>query len=540
MTTPADSPAEAPVRIVRARRITTLEGRDTQVFATVGERVAAVGEQAERYAALPGAETVDLGDVHVVPGFHDAHCHPTTLAQTRLRLDLESGDTATPPRARIAARVAATPPGQWIVVERYNPRADPDGRLDRAALDALSAEHPILVIHFSCHMAVAGSRALELGGFHDDGAVPTGGDLGRDAAGRLDGWIYEGAWFDQWYRAAGEPSYLPEDAPGDLLAPLAEVFREFQSFGITSYCDALTAPKELKLYQQAREQGLLTMRVGMLIWHRYARTLRDAGLHAGFGDEWLRVVGVKLMVDGALAGGTCLCQDPYRAETGSDNGLQLMDDAELAAAVLAAHSAGQRVGVHANGDLAVAKVLDAIEAARAAYPESRVNHRIEHCSLVDPALVGRIRAAGVTPVPFGAFVHGHGAKLRGYYGDARAERACDHRAFLDAGVTVGGSSDHPAGPLGPLLGIQTMVTRRTSEGDVLGEDRRLTVREALSVYTAGSAHATGESHLKGRIAPGMLADFAVLGDDLFASDPDGIGAVPVLSTWVGGRRVWEA
>lgn len=177
MTTPADSPAEAPVRIVRARRITTLDGRDTQVFATVGERVAAVGEQAERYAALPGAETVDLGDVHVVPGFHDAHCHPTTLAQTRLRLDLESGDTASPPRARIAARVAATPPGQWIVVERYNPRADPDGRLDRAALDALSAQHPILVIHFSCHMAVAGSRALELGGFHDDGAVPAGGDL---------------------------------------------------------------------------------------------------------------------------------------------------------------------------------------------------------------------------------------------------------------------------------------------------------------------------------------------------------------------------
>lgn len=85
-----------------------------------------------------------------------------------------------------------------------------------------------------------------------------------------------------------------------------------------------------------------------------------------------------------------------------------------------------------------------------------------------------------------------------------------------------------------------MVTRRTSEGTVLGEDRRLTVREALSVYTVGSAHATGESHLKGRIAPGMLADFAVLGDDLFATDPDGIGAVSVLSTWVGGRPVWEA
>ncbi|WP_405904530.1 amidohydrolase [Streptomyces sp. NBC_00656] len=540
MTSQTDTPATAPVRIVRARRITTLDGRDTQVFATVGEHIAAVGEAAERFASLPGTETVDLGDAHVVPGFHDAHCHPTVLAQTGLRLDLGSGVAGAPPRERIAARAAATPPGQWIVVERYDPRGDPGGRLDRAALDAISADHPILVVHFSCHMAVAGSRALELGGFHDGTEVAAGGDLGRDAAGRLDGWIFERAWFDQWYRPVGEPGYLPEDTPADLLAPLAEVFRDFHSAGVTSVCDALTAPRDLALYQAARQHGLLNIRVGMLVWHRYAQTLRDAGLQAGFGDEWLRVVGVKLMADGALAGGTCLCRDPYPAETGSDNGLQLMSDEELAAEVLAAHRSGLRVGVHANGDLAISKVLDAIEAARAAHPANRVNHRIEHCSLVDPELVDRIREAEVTPVPFGAFVHGHGTKLRGYYGDARAARACDHRSFLDAGVTVAGSSDYPAGPMAPLLGIRTMVTRRTAQGDVLGGDRRLSVREALEVYTVGSAHATGESHLKGRIAPGLLADFVVLGDDLFATDPEGIANVPVLSTWVGGRQVWAA
>ncbi|MBO3682550.1 amidohydrolase [Streptomyces sp. NEAU-YJ-81] len=527
-----------PVRIVRARRITTLDGEaDTQVLATVGERIAAVGEAAEAYTALPGAETVDLDDAHLVPGFHDAHCHPMDVANAALRLDLGAG--AGTPRERLAARVAATEPGRWIVAHGYNPASDPEGRLDRTALDAITTRHPVLVIHFSFHMAVAGSAALMLTGLHDGSGPQTGGDLGRDATGRLDGWLYERTWFDQLYRASGEPALLPQEAPEAMLEPLADVFTAYHAAGITSVCDAVTSPAALRTYQHMRERGRLTMRVGALLWHRYADALRHAGLHAGFGDEWLRIVGVKIIMDGALAGGTCLCRDPYPAETGSDNGIQLLDENELADAVLALHAAGLRAGVHANGDLAVSQVLDAIEAARAAHPERRINHRIEHCSLVDEKLVQRIRAAEVTPVPFGAFVHGHGSKLRRYYGDARAERVSDHRSFLDAGVVVAGSSDHPAGPLEPLLALQTMVTRRTSEGDVLGADRVLTVREALGVYTAGSAHATGESHLKGRIAPGYLADFTVLGQDLFTTAPDALAAVSVRATWVGARQVWS-
>ncbi|NUU25000.1 MAG: amidohydrolase [Streptomycetaceae bacterium] len=549
MTNPNDGAAEkSAVRIFRARRITTLAesapgAEGPEAFATLGGRIVAVGGRGDLAARFPGAEQVDLGDAVVVPGFNDAHCHPAGLADTRLRVSLTPVALAAAGGSRepLAARARATAPGGWVVAEGYDPKADPQGRLDRAALDAVSAEHPVIAVHFSCHMAVANSRALELAGYRDGDPDPTGGTLGRDAQGRLDGWLFEGAWFDEWFRPSGAPELLGEFTLDDLVPSFAEVCRDFHAEGITSWCDALVAPREIRLYQEALRRGVLTARAGMLVWHRYYDDFVRTGIRSGFGDERLRLVGVKLMVDGALAGGTCLCRVPYPSQTGADNGIQLMPDDEFARIVRAVHSSGSRVAVHANGDLAVAKVLDAIEAARAADPRyAATNHRIEHCSLVDDDLVRRIAEAGVTPVPFGAFLHEHGGKLSGYYGRDRAAAACAHRRFLDAGITVGGSSDHPAGPLPPLLAIQTMVTRSTREGELLGPELRLTAREALEVYTTGSAYATGESDRKGRLAPGMLADFTVLGEDLLTTAPERIAQIPVVSTWVGARQVRAA
>ncbi|MFI1380218.1 amidohydrolase [Embleya sp. NPDC020886] len=555
---PTDAPEDSALRIFRARRIIALgrSGRgpdgppddggapdEPEAFATLGQRIVAVGDHGTLRDRFPGAEPVDLGDAVVVPGLNDAHCHPAALADTRLRVPLDAdtmragGDSA----ALLGERVRRTAPGHWVVAEGYDPNADPRGRLDRAALDAISREHPVLAVHFSCHMAVGNTRALELAGYRDGVLDPAGGTLGRDTDGRLDGWMYEGAWFDQWFRDSEAPELLGEFTLDDLVPSFAEVCRDFHAAGITSWCDALVSPRELRLYQEAAHRGVLTARVGVLVWHRYFADLLRSGLRTGFGDDRLRMVGVKLMMDGALAGGTCLCRAPYPSQTGADNGIQLMSDKEFTEIVRTIHDSGSRVAVHANGDLAVGKVLDAIEAARAGQPRyAGTNHRIEHCSLVDDGLVARIAAAGVTPVPFGAFLHEHGGKLRGYYGDERAAAACAHRRFLDAGITVGGSSDHPAGPLSPLLAMQTMVTRATRDGDVLGPEQRVSAREALEVYTIGSAHASGESRVKGRLVPGMLADFTVLGEDLLSVAPERIADIPVLSTWVGAGRVWSA
>ena len=199
-----------------------------------------------------------------------------------------------------------------------------------------------------------------------------------------------------------------------------------------------------------------------------------------------------------------------------------------------------RVAVHANGDLAVRKVLEVIESLPPRAPESFVNHRIEHCSIVDDPLIRRIKSAGITPVPFGAFIHYHGKEIGSYYGEDRAQMICAHKSMLDAGVAVAGSSDYPLVPINPLVALQSMVTRTTLDGRVLGPKQRLSVEEALGVYTSGSAEATGEGDSKGRLAPGQLADFVVLDQDLMAIHPEDIGMTAVLSTWVGAEPVWQS
>jgi predicted amidohydrolase YtcJ len=160
--------------------------------------------------------------------------------------------------------------------------------------------------------------------------------------------------------------------------------------------------------------------------------------------------------------------------------------------------------------------------------------------MVDDHLLGRIKRSGTIPVPFSGAIRQHANHMVGYYGIARTAQILPHRAFLEAGITIAGSSDYPTTPAEPLTALESMLTRASAvDGVVHGVNQRLTAREALTVYTVGSAAATGEAHLKGRLAPGMLADFTVLDTDIVAH-PDRIAAAAVRQTWVGGEQVWAA
>jgi len=202
------------------------------------------------------------------------------------------------------------------------------------------------------------------------------------------------------------------------------------------------------------------------------------------------------------------------------------------------HADGNRLGVHANGDRAIRLLLTLLEEAEAADERPGLRHRVEHCSLVDDDIVRRLAALNAIAVPFGSYANYHGGALVDWYGEERVGRMFAHRDLLDAGVTVAGSSDYPCGPIEPLLAIQSCVTRTGFDGVDVGSRQRISVEEALHVYTTGSAEATGETGVKGTLTPGLLADFVVLREDPRRVDPETIGAIPVLSTWVGGRPVW--
>lgn len=528
--------------IFHGPRIVALDGTEPEAIAVLHERVVASGSLRRMAERFPDARQVRLEGALVVPGFNDAHLHPFLSSQALLRENLAPSATPTTAEAvaKLRARAARARPGEWIVGVAYDATRVAGPRLTRAALDAVSATNPVYVVTANWHAAVANTAALAAAGLHDASDSPPGGELTSDEQGELDGWVYEQAHIGFVWGSADAPPLVPA---ADLDAAVDALVRENQylhSLGITSYCDAVVTPEAWQVYSTARRTGRLTPRVGLLLWNGYADAAAGVGLTSDLGDERLRLVGVKVMYDGALSSGTCLCAEPYESATGTGNGIQIVDHAEYADFVRRMHARGIRVATHANGDVAIARVLDAIEDAQRAFPEIAVNHRVEHCSMVDDHVVARIRAAGVTPVPFSGFVADHGEDLVRIYGEQRASRMLRHRSMIDGGVLPAGSSDYPCGPASVLAAIRSMVTRRTHGGRILGEDETVSVLDALRIYTQGSAASTGESNTKGTLAPGHLADFVVLDRDLFAVDPAEIAAVRVRSTWVGGRAVWSA
>jgi predicted amidohydrolase YtcJ len=527
--------SEEPPVLYRAAHVLTLGGPEADAFAVAGDRIRAVGDIVTLRSRFPGAREVDLGSSAVVPGLHDAHVHLMVTAEDLLHLDLSAaavGDVSAL-LARVTAEARTKGAGAWVRGSRYDDAKT--GPLTRWDLDRAAPDNPVIVVQVAGHWGVANSRALAALGVGDTSPPPAGGAYGRSADGRLDGRLIERALLNVVYPATARgDAAVPAGSEEDRLGALARAVERWHAAGLTSICDALVAPADVALLRRARARGLLTLRVGMLLSIDHYDAARGLGVDGG--DDFLRFVGVKAFADGAIGGRTCLLSEPYA--DGGGHGMQTTATEDLFAAVAEVHRNGDRIGVHANGDAAIRLVLAAFAAARRAFPRPGLRHRIEHCSVVDADILARMRDLAAVAVPFAGYVAYHGGALNRWYGPDRAERMFAHRAFLDAGVTVAGSSDHPCGPYEPLVGVQSMVTREgMDDGEPVGVSQRVSVEEALRIYTAGSAEADGVAATRGRLAPGHAADFVVLGDDPRTVDPHAIAAVPVLATYVAGRRV---
>jgi predicted amidohydrolase YtcJ len=304
--------------------------------------------------------------------------------------------------------------------------------------------------------------------------------------------------------------------------------------GITGVHDALVSALSLETYQEAFRGGDLNLRVYMLITYEYLPHLMALRLKTGFGNEWLKVGGIKIIADGAIAGRTAYLSEPYVGT--QERGILVAESEEaLHESIRRGHEAGFQVCVHANGDRGIEMTLDGFEKALNALPRKDHRHRLEHCTVVNPEILRRIKKLKLLALPFGSYIHHHGEKMIPFYGPERVEMMFAHRSFLDYGIPVSGSSDNPCGPYEPLLAIQSCVTRKSAAGEVLAAKQRITVDEAIYLYTQASAYASFEENLKGSIEPGKLADLVVLGADPRRVDPDGIKDIPVEMTVVGGE-----
>ena len=220
-----------------------------------------------------------------------------------------------------------------------------------------------------------------------------------------------------------------------------------------------------------------------------------------------------------------------------DYGILVMSQEELDQAVEEAHRNHYQIGIHANGDVAIDMVLRAYERVQEEWSRPDCRHRIEHCSLVNPDLLKRIKAAGVIPTPFYTYVHYHGNKWV-HYGEEKMRWMFAHASFLEHDIPVASASDYIPGPFEPLMAIQSMVTRKDYQGRVWGPNQRITVDQALQVCTVNAARASFEEQIKGSVSAGKLADFVVLAEDPHTVDPDGIKEIEVVRTVVGGNTVY--
>jgi predicted amidohydrolase YtcJ len=262
---------------------------------------------------------------------------------------------------------------------------------------------------------------------------------------------------------------------------------------------------------------------------------KTAGIYTGFGDEWLKVGGVKYVADGSASERTMYMSTPFVGRT--DRGILTMTPEEIQEAVEDAHRHSFQIGIHANGDLTIDYVLKAYERVLMKWPHPDRRHRIEHCSLVNPDLLKRIKATGSIPTPFWTYVHYHGEKWK-EYGDEKMQWMFAHRSFLDYDIPVPGASDYTPGPFEPLMAIQSLVTRKDVEGRLWGPNQKVTVDEALKIATINGARASYEENLKGSITAGKLADFVILAQDPHEVEPDQIKNIKVVRTVVGGRTFY--
>ncbi|MCA1631781.1 MAG: amidohydrolase [Acidobacteria bacterium] len=506
-----------------------------QAAAVADGRFLAVGTNAEvRSLASARTARVDLGGKTVLPGFIDAHSHPAVSGRLHLRevdCDLRSIREI---QAALRRRAAETPAGKWVLGFKYDDTKTTEGRpLTRADLDAAAPDRPVRVAHRGGHTIYVNSRAFKLAGVDERTPDPAGGSFERDAStGRLTGRVKENA-TDPFDRI------IPSDyTREDFREGVKLITKMMTRAGVTSVHDAYGSHNDLRAYQDAREAGDLLMRVYCLVGYFDLDRMIAAGVRTGLGDEWVRVGAMKMTCDGSISERTARLSEPYVGRP-KDFGIMVASEEELYATARKAHENDWQIGVHANGDVAIDTVLRVYERLQRERPRRDPRFRLEHCTVVNDALVRRIAALGAIPTPFSTYVYFHGEKMR-EYGAARLERMFALRSFLDAGVRATQASDYPPGPFEPMMALQSEVTRADMKGQVWGASQRITVEEAIRVGTINGAYASYEEKIKGSIEPGKLADLVVLGRDPFREDPRNLVNIPVERTMVGGRWVYES
>ena len=499
-------------------------------------RIVAVGDEAQVEPFVgPATKRIDLAGRAVVPGLTDAHVHVESLGASLETLDLVGAATLDEARRRVAERVRTLKPGEWLLGRGWDQNDWPGQQFPTAAdLDRVSGGHPVYLTRVDGHAGWANSKALALAGIDAKTPDPPGGLLIRDAAGVPSGVLVDRA-------QALVTSKIPDPPRAVRKGRLAAGLQACARAGLTEVHDAGVGLDTVGLYKELLREKGLPVRVYVMLRGPGEFLAKGAGLkpEVGLGDGMLTIRAIKVVADGALGSRGALLLAPY-ADEPATKGLLTVDDGELRRLLTRAIAQGFQVNTHAIGDGANRFVLDAYERAFGGYDGSRYRFRIEHAQVLAPSDVPRFKSLGVIPSmqPTHCTSDMYWAEAR--LGPERAKGAYLWKTFLAQGVPVAGGSDAPVEEVAVVPGLYAAVTRQDAKGWPAGgwhPEERVTIEEALAMFSRHAAFAAFEEHERGEIAGGRRADLTVLSRDVTAVPPAEILSTTVALTIVGGRIV---
>lgn len=523
-------------------RIYTVDPAQPQATAVAIQdgRFLAIGSDSEMKALLgPDGEAVDLGGRFVTPGLVDAHVHFQHFALSLQNVDVEGAPTRQAALERIAAFIGQHPGSGWLFGRGWVQDAWPDHAFPTAAdLDAIIPDRPVYLSHKSGHAAWVNSLALRIAQVNETTADPPGGQIQRDAAGRPTGILFEDA-MDLVAR------HIPRPTVDEIAMAMRKAQAYCWSVGLTGLHDFDGRDCFLAL-QQLHEADELGLRIVKNVPVYRLEHALGVGLRSGFGDDWLRIGGVKIFADGALGSRTAAMIAPYEGDPGNV-GIVVTDKEEMLEKARQAGAGGLSVTVHAIGDRANHDVLDVYELLRkeeANRGGPRLRHRIEHVQILHPSDLNRLAEldviASMQPVHATSDM-----EMADRYWGKRTRYSYAWRTMWDSGALVVFGSDAPVERIDPLPGIHAAVTRRRADG-FPGEDgwhpqERLTMAETLHAFTQAAAITAGQAKTQGSISPGKLADLTIFEKDLFETPAEELLNVGIAGTIVGGtfrHRTW--
>lgn len=520
--------------------VITVDPDDTiaEAVAVIGNRIVGVGKTEEiEELAGEGTKRIDLEGRTLIPGLIDAHMH---LVRAR---DPRYVDVRTPPLTSIEEILQAveekadkSPKGRWIVGRvSYSPDhyVVEKRYATRWELDGVAPDNPVILPQ---HTSVANSRALELAGITKDTPDPPGGRIWKDPeTGEPDGQLTETA--GKMVRALIPPPEL-----GWLKEGTVDHGRWMVEHGITTtHACGPTTPDAMRALQQLRAEGRLPLRVlaalRVVESEFDLKMLTCLGLENNFGDDWLKITGIKMSVDGGMTGKAAKVYEPYVGEP-ENTGVIRIPQEQLDRIVLEGQRAGLRSLIHAIGDEAYDMTLRALEKALSEMPVEDHRHRIEHGgnNWNTPERLERVRELGVILATNPHFISRIGDAYRSYLGDERMGDAFRFRTLLDMGIrlTAGADADYP-----PLEGIQCCVTKTTRDGHAFTPEEGMTPLEAIRLFTMDNAYGGFEEDIKGSIEEGKLADMVILSDNPTTVPADEIKDIKVDMTIIDGSVVYE-